>query len=81
MPLYLYSDIYASGSVPGDFEPLKGESIKYPVRNKLVLKELRQLNKGKWRKVIKLGKIGEVHYFEHESGDVAGVKYYNRKKI
>jgi hypothetical protein len=38
MPLHLYSDIYASGSVPENFTPIKGEAIKYPVRNKLVLK-------------------------------------------
>jgi len=80
MPLHLYSDIYASGSVPEIFEPMKGEVIKYPVRNKLVLKELRRLNSGKWKKVIKLGNVGEVHYFEHESGSVAGVKYFNRTK-
>jgi len=29
-------------------------------------------------KFIKLGNKGEVHYFEHESGNVAGVKYSNR---
>ena len=84
MPLHLYSDIYASGSVPEIFEPMKGEAIKYPVSNKLVLKELRRLNSGKWIKVIKLGNVGEVHYFEHESGhesgSVAGVKYLNRTK-
>jgi len=80
MPLHLYSDIYASGSVPENFEPIKGKAIKYPVSNKLVLKELRRLNIGKWKKVIKLGSIGEAHYFEHESGNVAGVKYFNRTK-
>ena len=31
---------------------------------------------GKWQKVIKKGGIGEVHYFEHVSGQVAGVKYF-----
>ena len=30
---------------------------------------------GKWRKVIKKGNIGETHYFEHDSGQVAGVKF------
>jgi hypothetical protein len=31
---------------------------------------------GKWQKVIKQGNSGEVKYFEHASGQVAGVKYY-----
>jgi hypothetical protein len=25
---------------------------------------------------MKLGNIGEVHYFEHASGQVAGVKFF-----
>jgi hypothetical protein len=49
--------------------------IKYPVRNKAVLRYLRSLLPGRWQKVIKKGTPGEVHYFEHESGQVAGVKY------
>jgi hypothetical protein len=76
MALNLYSDVYASGSVPQSWEPIKGGTLKYPVRNKAVLRELRRLLDGKWRKVIKQGNFGEVHYFEHESGRVAGVKYF-----
>lgn len=78
MPLNLYSDIYASGSVPKDWTPVRGGTIKYPVRNRAVSRELRLLHVGKWRKVIKQGNFGEVHYFEHESGSVAGVKFFYR---
>ncbi len=35
MPLYLYSNIYASGLVPEGWTPTKGATIKYPVRNPL----------------------------------------------
>jgi hypothetical protein len=77
MALNLYPDVYASGVVPRNWAPSKGGTLKYPVRNKAVLRELRRLLAGRWRKVIKQGKSGEVHYFEHESGRVAGVKYFN----
>jgi len=75
MPLHLYPNIYASGSVPSDFSPARGGTLKYPVRNPEVLRYLRSLLPGKWQKVIKRGNIGEVHYFEHSSGQVAGVKF------
>jgi len=76
MPLNLYTNIYASGSVPQNFVPTPGAAIKYPVRNATVLQYLRSLLPGKWQKVIKPGNIGEVHYFEHKSGQVAGVKFF-----
>jgi hypothetical protein len=76
MPLHLYPNVYASGSVPTGWTPTKGGMIKYPVRNSTVLRYLRQLLPGKWQKVIKQGNTGEVHYFEHASGQVAGVKYF-----
>ena len=76
MPLHLYPDVYASGSVPTGWAPVKGGTIKYPVRNAAVLRHLRQLAPGRWKKVIKDGNTGEVHYFEHESGQVAGVKFF-----
>jgi len=76
MALNLYSDVYASGVVPRSWAPSKGGTLKYPVRNKAVLRELRRLLPGRWRKVIKQGNSGEAHYFEHESGRVAGVKYF-----
>ena len=78
MPLHLYTDVYASGSVPGTWKPIQGSALKYPVRNKAVLRELRRLLTGRWKKVIKQGDTGEVHYFEHESGKVAGVKFFPR---
>ena len=81
MPLNLYSDIYASGSVPQDWTPLRGGALKYPVRNRAVLRELRRLRSGRWQKVIKYGNIGEVHYFEHQSGRVAGVKFFSTPVI
>jgi hypothetical protein len=76
MPLHLYPDVYASGSVPRGWVPSKGGTIKYSVRNPVVRHYLRQLLPGRWQKVIKQGNSGEVHYFEHASGQVAGVKYY-----
>jgi hypothetical protein len=76
MPLHLYPDVYASGSVPVGWVPTKGGTIKYPVRNVAVHRHLRQLLPGRWQKVIKKGTTGEVHYFEHVSGQVAGVKYF-----
>ena len=76
MPLNLYPNIHASGSVPAGWTPTQGGTIKYPVRNKRLLQYLRQRLPGRWRKVIKNGNPGEVHYLEHESGRVADVKHW-----
>lgn len=76
MPLHLYPDVYASGSVPAGWVPVKGGALKYPVHNKALLKYLRELLAGKWQKVIKKGNSGDVHYFEHSSGRVADVKFF-----
>ena len=76
MPLNLYPDVYASGSVPRGWRPVRSGVLKYPVRNRAVLRELRRLRPGQWQEVIKQGNIGEVHYFEHASGSVAGVKFF-----
>lgn len=76
MALRLYANIYDSGSVPEDWSPVKGSTIKYPVRNSAVRRYLNLLLAGKWQKVIKSGTTGEVHYFEHASGQVAGVKFF-----
>jgi hypothetical protein len=76
MPLHLYSDVRASGSVPQGWRPVHGGTLKYPARNPAVLRELRRLRTGRWQKVIKQGNNGEVHYFEHSSGHVAGVKFF-----
>lgn len=75
MALSLYANVYASGSVPQEWAPARGGAVKYRVRNRAVLSELRRLRPGRWRKVLKLGNVGEVHYFEHDSGQVAGVKF------
>lgn len=76
MPLQVYPNIAASGSVPAGWVPARGGTIKYPVRNSQILLYLRQLLPGKWQKVIKQGIPGEVHYFEHASGQVADVKFF-----
>ena len=81
MPLHLYSNVHSSGAVPDKWLPVKGGAIKYPVRNQAVRSYLRQLLPGKWQKVIKQGNIGEVHYFEHESGQVAGVKFFPNQTL
>ncbi len=81
MPLNLYPNVYVSGSIPENWQPSRGATIKYPVRNRAVLKELRRLQAGSWNKIIKQGNVGEVHYFEHKSGSVAGVKFFSRKVI
>jgi hypothetical protein len=78
MPLNLYPDVYKSGSVPQDWRPVRGNALKYPVRNRAVLRELRRLRPGRWQKVIKQGNSGEIHYFEHHSGNVAGVKFFTK---
>jgi hypothetical protein len=76
MPLHLYLNVYLSGSIPNDWQPVKGGTIKYPVRNPVVRSCLQQRLAGKWQKVIKKGNSGEIHYFEHASGQVAGVKFF-----
>ncbi len=76
MPLHVYPSVLASGSIPDGWEPIKGGTIKYPVRNAALRNYLRELLPGKWQKVIKAGNNGEAHYFEHESGQVAGVKFF-----
>lgn len=78
MPLRLYPNVYSSGVVPQGWTPNRSPTLKYPVRNRAVLRELRRLRAGRWKKVIKQGNVGELHYFEHESGSVAGVKFYIR---
>jgi hypothetical protein len=75
MPLHVYPSIYASGKVPTGWAPVAGGTLKIPVHNPKVLRYLRTLLRGRWRKVIKHGTTGDVHYFEHESGRVAGVKF------
>lgn len=78
MPLNLYPDVYASGSVPQGWRPTRSGILKYPVRNRTVLRELRRRRPGHRQKVIKQGNSGEVHYFEHASGNGAGVKFFSK---
>ncbi|MBI4488439.1 MAG: hypothetical protein HY694_05095 [Deltaproteobacteria bacterium] len=42
MPLRLYPNVYASGLAPHGWTPSRGGTIKYPVRNRAVLRELRR---------------------------------------
>ncbi len=74
MPLNVYQNVYESGSVPREWKSDKDGTSKYPVRDQDVRRYLRMLLPGRWQKVVKLGRRGGVHYFEHESGRVAGVK-------
>ena len=50
-------------------------------RNRAVHRHLRNLLPGRWQKVIKQGNLGEVHYFEHASGQVAGVKFFPSEAV
>jgi hypothetical protein len=61
--------------------PTRGGTVKYPVRNPAVRHYLRQLLLSRWQKVIKQGNSGDVHYFEHASGQVAGIKYYSKDVV
>ena len=76
MPLHLSPDVYASGSVPPGWMPMRGGIVEYQVRNLIVRLYLRQLLPGRCQKVIKQSDSGAVHYFEHASGQVAEGKYY-----
>lgn len=78
MALKFYPSLSASNRLPIGWSAAKGGTLKYPVRNASVLGELRRLSTGDWSKVIKKGNTGEVHYFEHESSGVAGVKFFKR---
>jgi hypothetical protein len=76
MPLNVFPNIHASGSVPKGWSPSRQSPKKFLVYNKDLLRYLRSLLPGKWRKVIKMGTTGDVHYFEHQSGQVADVKFF-----
>jgi hypothetical protein len=76
MALNLYESVYASGRVPQGWSPIVGGVRKYRVHNDELRRYLKTLLPGRWVKVIKKGVGGEVHYFEHASGQVAGVKFF-----
>jgi hypothetical protein len=49
---------------------------KVPVKNRQLLRALQEAIPGPWVKVYRKGADGsEVHYFQHASGAVAGVKH------
>ncbi len=75
MPLYVYRSVFESGSVPSGWRSARNGTSKYPIRDPDVRRYLKTLLPGRWQKVIKIGVPGDVHYFEHGSGQVAGVKY------
>jgi hypothetical protein len=59
VPLHIYANIYASGSVPNGWMPALGGVLKYSVHNRAVLRELRRLRSGQWKKVIKRGTLAK----------------------
>ncbi len=64
--------------VPAGWKPADPPGARDIVRvkNSLVLRLLRKALPGRWRKVFLKGRDGsEIHYFVHESGDVALLKY------
>jgi hypothetical protein len=75
MALHIFRSIADSGSVPNDWKPNSKSGVTFRVRNKRLLRYLRELRCGRWCKVLKGGSTGEVHFFRHESGVVAGVKF------
>ena len=75
--LRLYNSWREARIVPEDWQPAAppGHVEKRHVKNNELLAALRELKTGQWRKIYRKGRDGsEVHYFEHESGVVAGVK-------
>ena len=60
MPLHLYTDVYASGSVPLGWVPTRGGTLKYPVRNPAVRLVSAAIAPRQWQKVIKQGNNGAV---------------------
>ena len=66
-----------SPEVPPDWRSAAppGSVAKAPVKDRGLLRALRQALPGTWLKVYRIGIDGsEVHYFQHASGAVALVK-------
>lgn len=79
--LHLFNSWRESGRVSEQWQPSdsSGAVIKVRVHNKQLLAYLRELKPGRWQKVYREGRDGtQVHYFEHASGAVAGVKHKAR---
>ena len=67
-------DGWRSADPPGAIE-------KHPVKDTKVRALLKALLPGTWKKVYHKGLDGsELHYFQHESGAVAGVKHKRKGK-
>jgi len=81
MPLNLYVTIFESGSVPDGWKPVKHGTTRYSVSDSSVLAYLQTLLPGKWEKVVSVGRPGNVHYFQHVTGHVAGVKHYEKRSF
>ena len=75
MLLRLYPNVRASGVLPDTWLPNQRRYDQVSGNNRAVLRELRRLRGGRWKRVIRVGTTGEVHFFEHQSGVVAGVKF------
>lgn len=71
----VFNSIYESGRVPAGWTPLRGGTRKVSVKNTTIRRMLRNIRAGRWKKVYQKGTGGvEMHYFQHESGLVFGVK-------
>jgi hypothetical protein len=76
MPLHVYRSIYASGSIPQQWKPIRGGTIKYPIRERELNSIFVHFYLGNGEKSLRWVTQVEAHYFEHESGHVAGVKFF-----
>ena len=72
-----------SSDVPTGWRPAgpPGSLVKDPVKDRQVLRALREAIPGPWAKVYRKGADGsEIHYFQHASGAVALVKYKRKRR-
>ncbi len=79
----LWDNWRSAPGVPGDWVPAPppGAVQKDPVKNRTVLRILREVLPGEWHKVYCRGRDGtEIHYFQHKSGKVALVKLKYKRK-
>ena len=74
----VYNSIKEAPGFPKGFKSTKGLTTTHTVKNKQLLEQLRQIERGKWQKVYKdgtqNGKAVSVHYFRSQSGKVFDVK-------
>lgn len=71
----IYNSARNCPDYPNDFRRDPNGFVKHTVKNKQLLNELRQIEKGKWWKVYEYGRDGmgrriELHYFLSKSGKV-----------